>query len=225
MESMAEKAYGFDRYYNDNPPTLVPSTWSKNYGIGLYGRIGLICHNLQKGTNLKFKRLEKHTTELTGYLSYYITLEATDPATGSVCSFQTQFSDAGSRISLGARITWFTIASRIKQIRNEPVDDEWEEEDTPGIHEFYKVPMPKWFSDEALERDSKKCQNQICMTMTGFNFSWKSPSSPKQIVVWMLTYPWSSRTLLWKLLNITQLSPAWLYKTFSHHRLQLNRFT
>ena len=39
---------------------------------------------------------------------------------------------------------------------NEPVDDEWEEEDTPGIHEFYKVPMPKWFSDEALERDSKK---------------------------------------------------------------------
>ncbi|XP_048606453.1 uncharacterized protein LOC106384827 isoform X1 [Brassica napus] len=61
-----------------------------------------------------------------------------------------------SSISLGARITWFTIASRIKQIRNEPVDDEWEEEDTPGIHEFYKVPMPKWFSDEALERDSKK---------------------------------------------------------------------
>uniref|UniRef100_A0A0D3BMA3 Cystatin domain-containing protein n=1 Tax=Brassica oleracea var. oleracea TaxID=109376 RepID=A0A0D3BMA3_BRAOL len=234
MESMAEKAYGFDRYYNDNPPTLVPSTWSKNYGIGLYGRIGLICHNLQKGTNLKFKRLEKHTTELTGYLSYYITLEATDPATGSVCSFQTQFSDAGSRIycsnlnilifpnltyqtmflffliltqlglvflglqvnikftfssiSLGARITWFTIASRIKQIRNEPVDDEWEEEDTPGIHEFYKVPMPKWFSDEALERDSKKCQNQICMTMTGFNFSWKSPSSPKQIVYCLDAY-------------------------------------
>ncbi|KAH0915681.1 hypothetical protein HID58_030127, partial [Brassica napus] len=171
-------AYGFDVNYNKQlPPRLVPvpSTWSKNYVIGLYGRIGLQCYNLQKGTNFKFKRLEKHSTVRTGYLSYYITLEATDPATGSVCSFQTQFSDAGRRrFSLGARITWFTIASRIKQIRkissysittrtncfltsaNEPVDDEWEEEDTPGIHEFYKVPIPKWFSDEALERDSKK---------------------------------------------------------------------
>ncbi|KAH0894119.1 hypothetical protein HID58_056548 [Brassica napus] len=170
-------AFGFDVNYNKQLPprlVLVPCTWSKNYVIGLYGRIGLQCYNLQKGTNLKFKHLEKHSTELTGYFSYYITLEATDPATGSVCSFQTQFSDAGSRISLGTRITWFTIASRIKQIRkissysirtgpalfkhttNEPVDDEWEEEDTPGIHELYKGPIPKWFSDEARERDSKK---------------------------------------------------------------------
>uniref|UniRef100_M4D215 Uncharacterized protein n=1 Tax=Brassica campestris TaxID=3711 RepID=M4D215_BRACM len=169
-----ELAYGFDVNYNKQlPPRLVPvpSTWSKNYVIGLYGRIGLQCYNLQKGTNLKFKRLEKHSTVRTGDLSYYITLEATDPATGSVCSFQTQFSDAGRRrMSLGARITWFTIASRIKQIHNQPIDDVWDE-DTPGINEFYKVPMPKWFSDEALERDSKKCQNQSCMTMTGFNFS------------------------------------------------------
>ncbi|CAF2247106.1 unnamed protein product [Brassica napus] len=113
-------AFGFDVNYNKQlPPRLVPvpSTWSKNYVIGLYGRIGLQCYNLQKGTNFKFKRLEKHSTVRTGYLSYYITLEATDPATGSVCSFQTQFSDAGRRrFSLGARITWFTIASRIKQI-------------------------------------------------------------------------------------------------------------
>lgn len=148
-------AYGFDLYYNDDPPTLVPCTWSKNYGIGLYGRIGLQCYNLQKGTNLKFKRLEKHSTKDTSFFSLYITLEATDPATGSVCSFQTQFGDAGRRISLGARITWLTLASRIKQIYNQPIDDVWDE-DTPGINEFYKVPMPKWFSDEARERDSKK---------------------------------------------------------------------
>ncbi|XP_013627187.1 PREDICTED: UPF0725 protein At4g29550-like isoform X2 [Brassica oleracea var. oleracea] len=112
-------AFGFDVNYNKQRPprlVLVPCTWSKNYVIGLYGRIGLQCYNLQK----------------------------------------TQFSDAGRRISLGTRITWFTIASRIKQIPNEPVDDEWEEEDTPGIHELYKGPIPKWFSDEARERDSKK---------------------------------------------------------------------
>ncbi|KAG5390014.1 hypothetical protein IGI04_031555 [Brassica rapa subsp. trilocularis] len=150
-EPFSEKAYGFDLYYNDGPPTLVPSTWSKNYGIGLYGRIGLQCYNLQKGTNLKFKRLEKHSTKDTSFFSLYITLEATDPATGSVCSFQTQFGDAGRRLSLGARITWFALASRIKQIYNQPIDDVWDE-DTPGINEFYKVPMPKWFSDEALEK-------------------------------------------------------------------------
>ncbi|RID50815.1 hypothetical protein BRARA_H01517 [Brassica rapa] len=150
-EPFSEKAYGFDLYYNDGPPTLVPSTWSKNYGIGLYGRIGLQCYNLQKGTNLKCKRLEKHSTKDTSFFSLYITLEATDPATGSVCSFQTQFGDAGRRLSLGARITWFALASRIKQIYNQPIDDVWDE-DTPGINEFYKVPMPKWFSDEALEK-------------------------------------------------------------------------
>ncbi|CAN7032881.1 unnamed protein product [Brassica rapa subsp. trilocularis] len=176
---------GFDLDYNYDPPTLVRSTWGKNYDIGLYGRIGLQCRNLHKGTNLKFKRLEKHSIKLTGYVNFYITLEATDPATGSLCSFQTLFIDFGSCLSLGARITWVTFASRIKQIPNEPVDDEWEEEDTPGINEFYKGPLPKWFSDEALERDTKKyyvVPESGCITMTGFNFSWKSPSSPKQNV-------------------------------------------
>ncbi|CAF2239295.1 unnamed protein product [Brassica napus] len=101
------------------------------------------------GTNLKFKCLEKHNVRLTGRVNFYITLEATDPATGSVCSFQTLFSDFGSCLSLGARITWVTLALRF--LNTQPIDDVWDE-DTPGINEFYKVPMPKWFSDEALEK-------------------------------------------------------------------------
>ncbi|CAF2243582.1 unnamed protein product, partial [Brassica napus] len=32
-------------------------------------------------------------------------------------------------------------------------DDEWDES---TVHEFYKRPMPKWFSDEAFALDSKK---------------------------------------------------------------------
>lgn len=51
------------------------------------------------------------------YLGFYITLEATDPATGSVFSFQTLLSDIGRRSSLGVRISWVTLASRIKPIR------------------------------------------------------------------------------------------------------------
>ncbi|WZZ09450.1 LOW QUALITY PROTEIN: hypothetical protein YC2023_095371 [Brassica napus] len=130
-------------------------------GYFLERRTNRINLNIEcNGTNLKFKCLEKHNVRLTGRVNFYITLEATDPATGSVCSFQTLFSDFGSCLSLGARITWVTLALRFLNTQrtncfltsdNQPIDDVWDE-DTPGINEFYKVPMPKWFSDEALEK-------------------------------------------------------------------------
>ncbi|KAF8081906.1 hypothetical protein N665_0858s0021 [Sinapis alba] len=151
-----EMAYGFDLDFNNNPPTEVRSEWGGDYDIELYGRIGLQCHNLHKGTNFRFNRWEKYGTMMGAYLGFYITLEATDPATGSVFSFQTLLSDIGRRSSLGVRISWVTLASRIKPIRNEPLDEYWCK-DTPAIHEHYKGPLPKWFPpDEALACDSKK---------------------------------------------------------------------
>ncbi|KAG2291996.1 hypothetical protein Bca52824_038665 [Brassica carinata] len=148
-----EMAYGFDLDFNDNPPTEVRSEWGDDYDIELYGWIGLQCHNLQKGTNFKFNRWEKYGTMMGAYLGCYITLEATDPATGSVFSFQTLLSDFGRRSSLGVRISWVTLASRRSGIV--PVDHHWDK-DPPAIHDFYKSPLPKWFSDEALACDSKK---------------------------------------------------------------------
>ncbi|XP_056848805.1 UPF0725 protein At4g29550-like [Raphanus sativus] len=40
-----------------------------------------------------------------------------------------------------------------EEVKVELRDEEWDES---TVHDFYKGPMPKWFSDEALERDSKK---------------------------------------------------------------------
>ncbi|CAN6827264.1 unnamed protein product [Brassica oleracea] len=201
---------GFDLDFNSDPPTLIEPEWGEEYDIGLYGRIGLQCHNLQKGTNFKFKRWEKHSMQMTGSMDFYVTLEAMDPANGSVFSFQTLLRDQGRRSPLGVRFSLLNIVSRITPIGNVPVDHHWDK-DPPAIHDFYKSPLPKWFSDEALACDSKKYyvvpESELHDT-TCFNFSWKSPSSPKQIVVWMLTYPWSSTVLLWKLLKITQQRPV-----------------
>ncbi|KAL0754400.1 hypothetical protein Bca101_092068 [Brassica carinata] len=140
-----------------DPPTLYRQ-WGDdpNYDIRLCGRIGLQCYNLQKGTNFKFKSWEICRDQMTSSDDSFITLEATDPATGSVLSFQTLLSDFGPRRSLGVRLLWINLASRIEPIQtsgNERLDDNW---DKSVVHEFYKGPMPKWFSDEALERDSRK---------------------------------------------------------------------
>ncbi|KAG2319409.1 hypothetical protein Bca52824_012622 [Brassica carinata] len=125
-----------------------------DYDIELYNRIGIQCHNLHKGTNFKFKSRKMYRALMFSYVYFDITLEATDPATGSILSFQTLFGDAGRRSSLGVRMLWHNLGSIIKPIRNaELQDDEW---DDSTVHDFYKGPMPKWFSDEAMERDSKK---------------------------------------------------------------------
>ncbi|KAF3512009.1 hypothetical protein F2Q69_00009877 [Brassica cretica] len=42
------RAYGFDLDFNSDPPSLIEPEWGEEYDIGLYGRIGLQCHNLQK---------------------------------------------------------------------------------------------------------------------------------------------------------------------------------
>ncbi|XP_018509425.1 UPF0725 protein At5g63820 isoform X1 [Brassica rapa] len=138
-----------------DPPILYRSEWGDdpNYDIRLCGRIGLQCYNLQKGTNFKFKSWEICRDQMTSSDDSFITLEATDPATGSVLSFQTLLSDFGPRRSLGVRLLWINLASRIEPIRNERLDDNW---DKNKLHDFYKGPMPKWFSDEALESNSRK---------------------------------------------------------------------
>ncbi|XP_009109020.2 UPF0725 protein At5g63820 [Brassica rapa] len=149
------RAFGFDLDFNSDTPTLIEPEWGDDYDIGLYGRIGLQCHNLQKGTNFKFKRWEKHSSWDAGSMDFYVTLDAVDPDIGSVFSFQTLLRDQGRRSPLGVRLLLCNIVSRFTPPRDKPlkVDYEWDEDTVP---DFYKGPLPKWFSDEALERDSKK---------------------------------------------------------------------
>ena len=70
-----------------------------------------------QGTNFKFKSWEICRDQMTSSDDSFITLEATDPATGSVLSFQTLLSDFGPRRSLGVRLLWINLASRIEPIR------------------------------------------------------------------------------------------------------------
>ncbi|CAH8385307.1 unnamed protein product [Eruca vesicaria subsp. sativa] len=161
-----------------DPPTLYRSPWEDdpNYDICLYARIGLQCYNLQKGTNFKFKNWEVCRKRMTSSDDSFITLEATDPATGSVLTFQTLLSDFGLGSWLGVRLKLVNLASRIKPIRNERLDENW---DKNTVHDFYKGPMPKWVSDEALERDSRKYYVPLRNRGSVSQKAWLSDKKPR----------------------------------------------
>ncbi|CAH2077522.1 unnamed protein product [Thlaspi arvense] len=102
-------------------PKVVKPRWGYRYDIALYGRLGLHCHNLHKGTNFKFRRWEKYCAmTMAAYVDFYLT--ATDPATGSVFSLQTLLSDIGRRPAAHG---------------NEPPDRHWNDD---KIDDFYKGP-------------------------------------------------------------------------------------
>ncbi|CAH2077520.1 unnamed protein product [Thlaspi arvense] len=124
------------------------STWGDNYEIDLFGRLGLHCYNLQKGTNLKFVRWEKHGIESTAHVRNFITLEAKDEVSDSLLSFQTMLSDASY---VPGSFKWTTCACRLRG--NERVDDTW---DDKAVADFYKVAMPKWSSVEHLASENLK---------------------------------------------------------------------
>ncbi|CAA7048831.1 unnamed protein product [Microthlaspi erraticum] len=142
-------SFEFDVEFYLPPYTLVESEWGDSYDIALYSRLGLHCHNIQKGTNFKFVRWEKYRSAYTAYMDYYVTLEAKDTSSDSDISFQTLLRNVPYSNKI---IKWMILASRIKC--NKAVDDdEW---DDTGVDGFYKGPMRKWLSDEDLARDNKK---------------------------------------------------------------------
>ncbi|XP_009128337.1 UPF0725 protein At5g63820 isoform X1 [Brassica rapa] len=138
---------GFDVDNCSYPSRLIKSTWGDDYDIALYGRLGLHCHNFQKGTNFKFVRWEKYDVISTAYDYVYVTLDAKDPVSDSVFSFQTLLNEDSSP---DCPVMWSTLACRIKC--DDRVDDHW---DDTAVDDFYKDAMPKWLSDEELARDNK----------------------------------------------------------------------
>ncbi|CAE6169152.1 unnamed protein product [Arabidopsis arenosa] len=119
----SERAYGFDVDCSTRPYRLVESQWGHCYDTDLQAMLGLHCYNFQK---------------------------ARDPASDSLISFQTLFSDGGCGADF--TIEWRSLACRLKC--NERLDDYWD--DSRLIDDFYMGDMPKWLSDEALAADNKK---------------------------------------------------------------------
>ncbi|KAJ0251696.1 hypothetical protein HA466_0126210 [Hirschfeldia incana] len=140
-------ADGFDVDNLCYPSRLIKSTWGDDYDIALYGRLGLYCHNFQKGTNFKFVRWEKYDVTSTADVHFYVTLDTKDPATDSVSSFQTLLCEDSSP---NRPVLWGTLACRIKC--DDAVDDIW---DAKAVDDFYKGEMPKWLSGEELASDNK----------------------------------------------------------------------
>ncbi|KAF3538748.1 hypothetical protein F2Q69_00020748, partial [Brassica cretica] len=96
----------------------------------------------------EFVRWEKYDVISTADVHFYVTLDAKDPASDSVFSFQTLLCDDSS---LNCPVMWSTLACRIKC--DDAVDDCW---DDTAVDDFYKDGMPKWLSDEELASDDKK---------------------------------------------------------------------
>ncbi|CAF2068963.1 unnamed protein product, partial [Brassica napus] len=140
-------ADGFDVNNSCYPSMLVKSTWGDDYDIALYGRLGLHCHNFHKGTNFKFGRWEKYSVISTAYDYVYVTLDAKDPVSGSVFSFQTLLNEDSSP---DRPVMWTTLACRIKC--ENAADARW---DDKAVDDFYKDAIPKWSSDEELARGKK----------------------------------------------------------------------
>ncbi|CAN7108914.1 unnamed protein product [Brassica rapa subsp. narinosa] len=140
-------ADGFDVNNSCYPSMLVKSTWGDDYDIALYGRLGLHCHNFQKGTNFKFVRWEKYEVISTAYDYVYVTLDAKDPVSDSVFSFQTLLNEDSSP---DRPVMWTTLACRIKC--ENAADARW---DDKAVDDFYKEAIPKWSSHEELARGKK----------------------------------------------------------------------
>ena len=126
---------------------------------------------LRQGTNFKFVRWEKYDVISTADVHFYVTLDARDPASDSVFSFQTLLCEDSSS---NFPVRWNTLACRIKCKNilpfvwsfykelivyrklfkgDDAVDERW---DDNAVDDFYKDAMPKWLSDEELASDNKK---------------------------------------------------------------------
>ncbi|KAG2328928.1 hypothetical protein Bca52824_000108 [Brassica carinata] len=126
---------------------IVPSGCTDHSII--FGKVGLHCYNLEKGTNLQFKEVTKVNTQISSILTFFITLEATDPAhDDSPVTFQTCLTD--TVIMHQARLRTFTTTCRIKP--QVPGTGEMGSYWYPDKHvdPCYRVDLPNWPQDDAL---------------------------------------------------------------------------
>uniref|UniRef100_A0A1J3HIW6 UPF0725 protein n=1 Tax=Noccaea caerulescens TaxID=107243 RepID=A0A1J3HIW6_NOCCA len=107
--------------------------------VSLYAKIGLHRYNMLQEANLQLRSIKKYNTKsVCGFMpaSYYITLEAVDPATGSVAPFQVS-SHERCKSDMDVR---FIVARPQETGTNGMVF----RSNAPG---FYNIPVPEWPSE------------------------------------------------------------------------------
>ncbi|KAL1219376.1 hypothetical protein V5N11_007905 [Cardamine amara subsp. amara] len=111
----------------------------------LFGKVGLHCYNIDKGTNLLFKTVKKVNGEIGSLFNFYITLEAMDPVNNSLVTFQTCVTHAVSHSEASLRI--FTKACRIKPLVP-GTGNQVSRWDPDAVDEYYKGDLPNWLEDD-----------------------------------------------------------------------------
>ncbi|EOA29147.1 hypothetical protein CARUB_v10025416mg [Capsella rubella] len=146
-------------FYTHNFPPLVtgPSVDPPARGpfgcIPLYGRLGLHCYNLQKGTNLQFMALVKYYSRITSISSHLVTLEALDPRRNSLCEFKTDVRHAiEHRDCLSAIITCCRLTSQTPPVEESSSSYCF---DKLAVDHFFRGAMPEWMPEGALTETEK----------------------------------------------------------------------
>ncbi|ESQ54350.1 hypothetical protein EUTSA_v10027377mg [Eutrema salsugineum] len=152
--------YGFDVDYCPLPyggllPCVFKDKYDYPFDIGLLGRLGLHCYNIQKGTNLKLIAINKNNTEMLGAVSLnYITLESMDTSNNFPYNFQTCVSlNMVSEeaflmflLSVPTGCAWATPVFLERAWKDNAVDA------------FYKGKMPSWITNDKLAAAGEKGQ-------------------------------------------------------------------
>uniref|UniRef100_A0A1J3ISG1 UPF0725 protein n=1 Tax=Noccaea caerulescens TaxID=107243 RepID=A0A1J3ISG1_NOCCA len=135
-------------------PYVLKDKYDYPFETGLFGRLGLHCYNLDKGTNLKLIGVNQHHTEMTGVFVNYITLEAMDTCNNFPCNFQTCV--ARDIVAENASLKVETQLSRLKVPTGRPrathvgFERRWENE---AVDAFYKGKLPSWSAQDKLAGD------------------------------------------------------------------------
>ncbi|KAG2241611.1 hypothetical protein Bca52824_090184 [Brassica carinata] len=151
-----ECGQGFDVDYFYNPyggelvPHIVEDKYDYPYDVGLFSRLGLHCYNLEKGTSLKLAAINKYNDALrfTRCLYYYITLEAIDTSSNSLCIFRRVFSMISFRTGILCRTDRnFQTKSGPRAPTYDGPERRWKED---GVDDSYEGKMPKWLTKDEM---------------------------------------------------------------------------
>ncbi|KAJ4873336.1 UPF0725 protein [Raphanus sativus] len=142
-------------------PHIVEDKYDYPYDVGLFSRLGLHCYNLEKGTSLKLAAINKYNDKLrfTRCLCYYITLEAIDTSTNSLCNFQTcvfkDFLPEQASFLAQTEISRLKVPSGPRPPTYDGPERIWNDD---AVDDSYKGKMPKWFTKDEMAAISTKGQ-------------------------------------------------------------------
>ncbi|CAN6915183.1 unnamed protein product [Brassica oleracea] len=152
--------YFYLPYGGELVPHLVEDKYDYPYDIGLSTCLVDLDFTVTILRSLKLAAINKYNDELmfTRCLYYYITLEAIDTSSNSLCNFQTcvfkDFLPEQASFVAQTEISRLKVPSGPRLTFTGP-ERRWKED---GVDDYYKGKMPKWFTKDEMAAISNKGQ-------------------------------------------------------------------